>query len=145
MSSRLLFINPKITFGIVDKGRCHLVWLASVPHAICPMWSLFSLWLLPAPSLSKNHHHAIKPIKTNFSKILISWLSYSNLWLLSEARDKTFWLTGGGMFIQSVRFIHYGYWFLIFMPCQWHTLFEINKYNTYHQCVKLKKKKRLFP
>lgn len=26
------------------------------------------------------------------------------------------------------------------MPCQWHILSEINKYNTYYQCVKFKKK-----
>lgn len=43
------------------------------------------------------------------------------------------------MFSQSVHFIHYGYCFLIFIPCQWHILSEINKYNTYYQCVKLKK------
>lgn len=49
MSSRLLFINPKITFEILDKGRCHLMWLASIPHAICRMWSLFSLLRLPGP------------------------------------------------------------------------------------------------
>lgn len=40
------------------------------------------------------------------------------------------------MFIQSVHFIHYGYRFVIFMPCQWRIISEINKYNIYHQYAK---------
>lgn len=117
------------------------MWLANVPHTICCVWLLFSLLLLSSFFffLLKNHHHTIKPIKTNFSKTLVSWLRYSNLWLFLKHDDKTFWLAGGGLFIQSVHFIHYGYCLLIFMPCQWHILSEINKYNAYYQCVKLKK------